>query len=40
VVTATGELNTLNVDIAYFVRATNTSANLVYPFLLQEGSSR
>jgi phage baseplate assembly protein W len=40
VVTASGELNTLNIDIAYLVRATNTAANLVYPFLLQEGSSR
>ena len=40
VVTPSGELNTLNIDIAYFVRATNTAANLVYPFLLQEGSSR
>ena len=40
VVTATGELNTLNIDIAYLVRATNTAANLVYPFFLQEGSSR
>jgi hypothetical protein len=40
VVTATGELNTLNIDIAYLVRATNTAANLVYPFFLQEGGSR
>ena len=24
----------------YVVRATNTAANLVYPFFLQEGSSR
>jgi phage baseplate assembly protein W len=40
VVTATGELNTLNIEIAYLVRATNTAANLVYPFFLQEGASR
>lgn len=40
VVTVTGELNVLNVDIAYFVRATNTAANLVYPFFLQEGASK
>jgi phage baseplate assembly protein W len=40
VVTATGELNVLNVDIAYFVRSTNTAANLVYPFFLQEGASK
>lgn len=40
VVTAGSQLNALNVDIAYMVRATNTAANLVYPFFLQEGSSR
>jgi uncharacterized protein len=34
------QLNTLNIDVAYLVRATNTAANLVYPFFLQEGSSR
>jgi phage baseplate assembly protein W len=40
IVTAGSQLNLLNVDISYIVRATNTTANLVYPFFLQEGSSR
>jgi phage baseplate assembly protein W len=40
VVTASDQLNALNIDIAYLVRATNTAANLVYPFFLQEGGSR
>jgi len=30
---------TLNIDISYRVRATNTFYNLVYPFYLMEGSS-
>jgi len=30
----------LLIDIEYRIRATNTRANLVYPFYLQEGSSR
>ena len=30
----------LLIDITYRVRATNTVRNLVYPFYLQEGSSR
>lgn len=29
----------LMIDVGYRVRATNTRANLVYPFYLQEGSS-
>jgi phage baseplate assembly protein W len=33
-------LNKLLIDIAYTVRATNTARNLVYPFFLQEGSSK
>lgn len=33
------EVNKLLVDVHYRVRATNTHANLVYPFYLQEGSS-
>lgn len=37
VVSTSGELNKLTIDIAYVVRATNTAANLVYPFYLQEG---
>ncbi len=36
---ASDALNTLLIDIAYSVRATNTSHNLVYPFFLQEGST-
>lgn len=38
-VSAANELNKLFIDIAYTVRATNTSRNLVYPFFLQEGAS-
>lgn len=33
------EANKLLVDVKYRVRATNTHANLVYPFYLQEGSA-
>ena len=33
------EVNKLLVDVKYRVRATNTHANLVYPFYLQEGSA-
>jgi Bacteriophage baseplate protein W len=33
------EVNKLLVDLKYRVRATNTHANLVYPFYLQEGSA-
>jgi phage baseplate assembly protein W len=40
VVTASEQLNALDIEIAYLVRATNTAANLVYPFFLQEGASR
>jgi uncharacterized protein len=32
------ELGRLRIEIAYTVRATNTSFNLVYPFYLAEGS--
>jgi phage baseplate assembly protein W len=32
--------NALYINITYTVRATNTVANLVYPFFLQEGSGR
>ena len=32
--------NVLLIDIAYSVRATNTAANLVYPFFLQESSTQ
>jgi phage baseplate assembly protein W len=38
-VSTAGELNKLIIDIAYSVRATNTAANLVYPFFLEEGSN-
>lgn len=31
--------NTLLIDIAYRVRATNSQRNLVYPFYLQEGAA-
>ena len=31
--------NVLSIELDYRVRATNTRANLVYPFYLQEGSS-
>ena len=34
------QLNKLLLDIAYSVRVTNTAQNLVYPFFLQEGSSK
>jgi phage baseplate assembly protein W len=40
VVAASNQLNALDIEIAYQVRATNTAANLVYPFFLQEGASR
>jgi hypothetical protein len=40
VVTASQQSNALDIEIAYLVRATNTAANLVYPFFLQEGASR
>lgn len=40
VVTASQQANTLDIEIDYLVRATNTAANLVYPFFLQEGASR
>jgi phage baseplate assembly protein W len=33
------EGNKLLVDVKYHVRATNTHANLVYPFYLREGSA-
>ena len=33
------EANKLLADVKYRVRATNTHANLVYPFYLQEGSA-
>jgi phage baseplate assembly protein W len=36
-VATSDELNKLIVSIAYSVRATNTAANLVYPFFLEEG---
>jgi len=39
-VTASDQLNGLNIALAYTVRATNTASNLVYPFFLQEGTSR
>jgi Bacteriophage baseplate protein W len=32
--------NTLTISITYKVRATNTVANLVYPFFLQEGTGQ
>jgi len=32
------EFNKLLIDVEYRVRATNTLANLVYPFYLQEGA--
>lgn len=37
-VSTSGELNKLEIDISYVVRATNTARNLVYPFFLDEGS--
>ena len=40
VVTPTDLLNGLIIEVAYRVRATNTAANLVYPFFLSEGGSR
>lgn len=39
-VTAGAQLNQLFIDIAYTVRATNTAANLVYPYYLQEGAGQ
>jgi len=32
--------NTLTISVTYKVRATNTVANLVYPFFLQEGTGQ
>jgi phage baseplate assembly protein W len=40
VTAAPGEENKLLIEVSYRVRATNSRANLVYPFYLQEGSSR
>lgn len=37
---AADALNKLLINIAYSVRTTNTAQNIVYPFFLQEGSSR
>jgi phage baseplate assembly protein W len=34
------ERNKLLIDVEYRVRATNTAANLVYPFYLQEGAPK
>jgi uncharacterized protein len=34
------ERNLLLIEVAYRVRATNTLANLVYPFYLEEGTAR
>jgi phage baseplate assembly protein W len=36
----TSEYNKLLIDVEYHVRATNTLANLVYPFYLQEGAPK
>lgn len=38
--TDAGEFNKLLIDVEYRVRATNTLANLVYPFYLQEGAPK
>lgn len=35
-----GEHNKLLIDVEYRVRATNTLANIVYPFYLQEGAPK
>jgi len=40
VTVAPGEENKVLIEVSYRVRATNSRANLVYPFYLQEGSSR
>jgi uncharacterized protein len=33
-----GERNVLRIEVSYRVRATNTQANLVFPFYLEEGT--
>jgi phage baseplate assembly protein W len=38
--TDAAEYNKLLIDVEYRVRATNTLANLVYPFYLQEGAPK
>jgi hypothetical protein len=38
--TDASEYNKLLIDVEYRVRATNTLANLVYPFYLQEGAPK
>lgn len=40
VTAAPGEENKVLIEVSYRVRATNSRSNLVYPFYLQEGSSR
>jgi len=40
VATDASEYNKLLIDVEYRVRATNTLANLVYPFYLQEGAPK
>ena len=40
VITEPAERNRLLIEVSYRVRATNTLHNLVYPFYLQEGTSR
>jgi phage baseplate assembly protein W len=40
VTTDSSERNKLLIDVEYKVRVSNTVANLVYPFYLQEGPSK